>query len=348
VKALTRDGIEVTSNVFTGFTIGEEPDVLLVTYQGEQVAANLRVVSLRDSWVPIPGAPDRERQVEQVSRLDDTLDPEDQREIHRFIQGAVLGPQPEEPRRQWLPWRFDRQRVLRAVFSRPRNVVEREIRTWTELPPHVGAGIFRDLIHQELYDNLYQPKDPTAFPIRDVSRRMGFMMRNQGILAYQFVWNQNDSPIEEGQTWNPAEILFSEIQELRNPKPLRARGIKLVFAGFTALQASSDEVGETLTRYWQAEWQREVTTTRADHELQARRVINLARTEAEIDLVNTLAMILEDREYTREALAFRILQALEAAAADPQTQNLLPRDMIQVLGHIQRLLLPGPHGEDQP
>lgn len=348
VSALTRDAIEVITNVFTGFTIGEDPEVLLVTYQGDEVADNLRVVTLRENWVEIPEAQGRTRQVEQVHRLEDTLDPDDRREIHRYIQAGYRQQETADPPRQWPPWRFDRQRVLKAVLSRPRDVSDREVTDWTELPPHVGVGIFRGLINQEFYDNLYQRLVEDEFPLRNLSREFGWMMRNQGILAYQYVQNRNGLPIREGQDWVPQDIIFSEIQELRNPKPLRARGIRLIFAGFTELGAHSEDVGEALTKFWQAEWQREVTITRADHELQSRRIVNLARTGAEVDLVNTLAMILEGRTHTREALAFRILQALESAATDPETNNLLPRDMIQVLGHIQRLLLPGPPGEGQP
>jgi hypothetical protein len=52
-------------------------------------------------------------------------------------------------------------------------------------------------------------------------------------------------------------------------------------------------------------------------------------------------MILENTEISRDALALRILQALETAASDPETRQLLPGDVLQFLREIHNLLLPG-------
>jgi hypothetical protein len=44
VRAYTRDGIEVANPVWILFTLGQTPEVLNVTYEGERKAENLRVV----------------------------------------------------------------------------------------------------------------------------------------------------------------------------------------------------------------------------------------------------------------------------------------------------------------
>jgi hypothetical protein len=46
VPCYTRDRIELTTNVFAGFTIGQKPDILQVTYEGEFRPENLRVVTM--------------------------------------------------------------------------------------------------------------------------------------------------------------------------------------------------------------------------------------------------------------------------------------------------------------
>ena len=137
---------------------------------------------------------------------------------------------------------------------------------------------------------------------------------------------------------------FYAPRELRTPKPLRARGIKVVFSGFTELKATQEDVSEYLTDYWRAEWQKEAMLIRSDYDLQAMRAINLARVQAQRDLVNTLATILDGRKNTREALVFRVLEALEAAASDPGTRSLTPRDTIRMLARIQQMLFPGGDG----
>jgi hypothetical protein len=68
---------------------------------------------------------------------------------------------------------------------------------------------------------------------------------------------------------------------------------------------------------------------------------NLAYVQAQKDIVNTYMMILNNQEYSLETLTLRVLQALEAAAVDPITRGMLPRDTIQMLGEIRNLLLPG-------
>ena len=106
--------------------------------------------------------------VEKVTQLQETLDEDDQREMHRFIQGTKLGDEPEEPH-DWLPFHFNEGRVFKAVVSRPRDVDDKTIKDWTELPAHVAAGIYRDLIHPEMYDNLFKPmikgNEPKSYPI---------------------------------------------------------------------------------------------------------------------------------------------------------------------------------------
>jgi len=352
VEAQTRDGIEISSTVFTGFTLGELPEVVWVTIDGEEKAESIRVVQIEETWIPIPGRGGKERRLDVVGELLDDLDLEDKKEIFRTLRrhgltqvDADLAAEMAD-RSQRGPYLFDESRVFDAIVSKPYDVDNKEIKEWTELPAHVAAGLFRNLINQEFYDHLFQPTDPKEYPLKDFKQVFSKLMRNQGVLAYQYVRNRDGSNIRIGQAWNRRDLQFAPERELHTPKPLRARGLKVLFAGFSELKPTHQDVSHYLTRYWQSEWQKEATIMKSELDLEAMRARNLGIKEAETDLVNTLSMIMGESSYTREALAYRVMQALEQAAADPGTHSLLPGDTIQMLGRIHELLLPEENPSD--
>jgi hypothetical protein len=345
VTTQTRDGIEVESMVFALFTLGQLPEVLKVTYVGGPAPENIRVIEIQDVGVPIPGREGKERLIKIVGELTDDLDMEDKKEIHRFVQKYKnnqfdsIQPTISFERSQVGPYLFDAHRVFDAIASKPYDVDDRETKEWTELPAHVAAGIFRNLINQEYYDNLYKPSDPQAFPILELKQKFFIALRNQGVLAYQYCENLDGSPIEENQIWEEGSVKVSPKRELRTPKLLRARGIKIIAAGFGELKPIHEDVSQYLTRYWRSEWQRQVMIKQSEFNLEATRIKNMARIEAQSNVVKSLSMILNDSTYSREALAYRTLQALENAATDPKTRSLLPKETIRMLETIHNLLL---------
>jgi hypothetical protein len=50
---------------------------------------------------------------------------------------------------------------------------------------------------------------------------------------------------------------------------------------------------------------------------------------------------MQKHPHSEEIVALRILQALESAASDPHTQQLLPSDTIALMRTIRDWLLPG-------
>ena len=56
-----------------------------------------------------------------------------------------------------------------------------------------------------------------------------------------------------------------------------------------------------------------------------------------------LSQIVQNTEYSEEALTLRIFQALEDVATDPYTRQLLPRDTINMLRSLRLWLLPDEH-----
>jgi hypothetical protein len=126
---------------------------------------------------------------------------------------------------------------------------------------------------------------------------------------------------------------------------LRSRGIKVIVAGFSNLEPTSNKIRDRMMEYWSASWEREATITTASLELDAMRVRNLARAQAQSEMVLALAQILQVEEASQEALAVLVFQALEKAATDSKTQQLLPNETIAMLRTLRNWLLPG---TDQP
>ena len=76
-------------------------------------------------------------------------------------------------------------------------------------------------------------------------------------------------------------------------------------------------------------------------DLEARRIYGLARAQALQEMSGSLRSIYGAEGNSKTVVAIRVLQALEAIAADSGTRRLLPADTISMLSNIHNLLLPG-------
>ena len=344
VKAHTRDGIEVNSIVFALFSLGEPPEEYKITYLGDEAPDNLRVVEtkLRNSQEE-----DEQFQVHVVDELVDILDDEDKKDAHRFVQSYRKRAGLEtragiEQSGGWRPFRFYDQRVFSAIASRLYDVDEKRRTDWESIPAYVAVNKFRELLAEKIYDSLFMPELDEPYPLWDFKNLLRIRMVNEGILAYQFVERTDGKQLESGQVLREREIVRYPVREFQARKVLRSRGVKIITAGFTELKPSLTEVqNRYMFDNWRSPWQQEAVIIRSDHELQAVRMKNQARAQAQRDMAFTLSKILSASEFSREAMALRVFQALEAAAADPATQRLLPRDTIDLIRSLRNLLLPG-------
>jgi hypothetical protein len=354
VMARTRDGIEVESNAFAIFTLGQNPDVLKVTYLGEEIPKNLHVVNL--GWQDPDEENGRPYRLQVVDGLTDDLDMDDKREIHRFVQwckqrGISRSRPPAEKQPDWKCV-FDNQRVFAAIQSQSYDVQEKKIKNWTELPAHLAVAFYRDMLAQKEYDELYEPVNLNEYPILKLKNEFRKRMIHQGILAYQYVERRDGKDFVvtgrrghdhlEATEWNESEIIRYPVRELKSQKVLRSRGIKVIHAGFTELDPSMPDVQDHyMFNYWRAFWHQKTLNIRTDHEMEALKIMGRARADAQRDMIDTLSTILSSGDRSLEALAVRVYQALEGIAADPETQRLLPKETRQMMRSLRSLLLPG-------
>lgn len=341
VSAYTRDGIELTTNVWALFSIGLDPDkaphVLHIACAGEHLPKNLRIVSLEEENGAI-----------QIKIKDDELDPEDRNEIFAFLSSnPVLYPYTpiEVGGREPV---FDANRVFSAVYGRSRSRIDKEqILPWMDLPVKVAVDCFREILSHFNFDELYRPDADGNLMIDNMRKELRTRMRNSGLLNYRLVDHLRPGrqliTIDKEIYHDPRDLLVSPVRALQTTKILRDRGIKMIAAGFPNL-VPTDEVYMQWLASWRAKWERDTKATRAIADLEAKRIYNRARVHAQRELAISFQEIFEDGRHSKEALALRILQALETIAADRETQRLLPADTISMLRSIHDWLLPGEMG----
>jgi hypothetical protein len=340
VFAYTRDGIEVESNVWVMANLGQEPVPyfpLNITYIGDRDPRNLRVVTLKR----VSGQADLFR-VQSINSDPDDLDPQDRLEIHahfKSITDAEWRVYENPPSPPLLPI-FNADRVFAAAYARARHHLglggADEIIPWVELPVHVAVDLFRELISRYTYNELSNPDTITA-----VRGKLSARMRNSGMLSCRPLFHVSGAPLEEGQRYRAQDLLTvpaSQALLLKSPKVLRDRGIRVMASGFGDLRVD-ERIYKQRLNLWSAGWERETEETTAGLDLESIRARTRARIQAQQEFVQRLVQTFQ-AQTTREILALRVLQALETAAADPKTRQLLPEDTITLLSNIHDWLLP--------
>jgi len=353
VTGYSRDGIEFETVIFSIFTLGERPDIVRVAYanpanvdseiQAKGIvpeAKDLQAIEIRKNhrgnWI--------------IGKFSDELDGDDQLEIQQFILSLpemrsldeIEEIKQESIKTNGVPYFVDPVRIFQAIFAKTVDIPENKELDWTDLPNNVVIEIFRNLLAGEIYDKLYEPLLDTQPPILGLKRLLRLKMRNQGILSYHFIRRVDNKPFVEGQEIPYKEIISTEIRALSSAnasKILRSRGIKVMFGGFSELRPTEPAVRERFVDNWQAKWDRESDIVLGNYEMQALRRRNRWRLSAQRAFIDVLTNILDQNPNADEALAMQVLQALEALSADPDTKQLLPKETIDMLGHLRNWLL---------
>jgi hypothetical protein len=340
VHGYTRDGVQVRSDISITFTLGQPAEILLVAYQGEQEAANLRVVHLGERVISAFG---RQHPQQIIRELADELDAQDKAEIHQFVQ-AYLGEHDEFadiPRvtSRASPTRFEffPARVFAAIYSQAMDVGHESLMDWTELPGRVAAEVFRNMLSHQAYTHLYSAENEGVYPLQDFKQAFSRAVRNLGVLSYQFVGLRGSGglALQEEAEWDPRELIFLPAQELKNPKVLRERGIKVNHAGFRELDPVDPAVRQQTLQRWKERLERTPQQISEENELHYLRLRNNARRQARREMTHALTMILAASEREAGLQAVRIFQLLETTARDSAVRRLLPADTQQKLQSLR-------------
>jgi hypothetical protein len=353
VKAFTKDGIEVETRVFVGFSLSSPPDVIPVAYVGGNSVEDLYGLVVEEKspgMIAINGK--------------FSLDSEDAREIHRLVvsgstearTSAKTTTRSGRSARKG-PFAFDEHRIFSAAYGQAYRGSPNEKTQWHELPLLVAVEIFRNHLEQYTYDYLYMLEASKRLPwLNEIKPEFMRKVKHQGLLSFKLMrfagsglgaagsptgWDM--TPLDEkhfGQSIPAASLESSPAYEFRNThlKPLRERGIAILFAGFAELKPQH-AIRVKMAERWKAKLDLEIRTTLARNEREAMQLINNARTQVQRDATYSLSNLLKRETHSKEALALLLFQALQAAATDEKNKDLPPREILGMMQNLHRWLL---------
>jgi hypothetical protein len=278
-----------------------------------------------------------------ISSQDDVCREIITRLMRRFYTEQIISPPYRSPRRIGSsPFYFDERRIFAALYAYPRTAPEKQADSdnWTKLPPQIATEYYRSTIARYEFDKLLglENLDKPSL-VGEAKGKFGRTMRYQGVLAYRLLRRRDGaSPKVGDELNNQIYVLDHPPLELRNPKVLRDRGIKIIAATFSELRISDPAISRQRIDNWLARWQSEAEQTMTDFEIEIMRSRSRERAKAQRELIQNLSEIFS-QPYTKEAMAVRIFQSLETAAADPETRRLLPQDTLAFIQNLRGWLI---------
>jgi hypothetical protein len=319
LEVYTRTGIKVKSKVTVIFSVSEPPETLLVGYLNGKQPTDLRILKVTQT------------ETEMTIKGGVALDVDDAIEILR----ASL-PMPETPPSNLLvPYPFDPERVKWAVFNQARDR-DGNLVPWHRAPLEAASDIFRRMMSDVFYENFFsndllnlnrraideektEENSPQQF-ISDLKDDFALRVKARGMMTFQFIEHLN------GESFSPNQNVRLDALRRQTPVTLirekfnffRHMGIVVKSATFSDVQASDVEVSKRMLAAWKARMEREIAVFNAEYELEAIRVRNRNRALVQEEMTHLLTGIFKSTPHFDEALALRVLQALETSVADKE------------------------------
>jgi hypothetical protein len=350
VVVYTRNGIKVKSKVTVVFSLSDEPEILTVGYVDGTTPKHLKILKIKQS--------------ESDSIIEDTydLDQDDAEEILKSLNdstktpntpGTVIGG----------PYKFYKDRVLRAALSQARNK-DGDAIVWHETPLEVATDIFRTVLAEIPYDNLFSDtsvynlynlnignqesktddkKDgkPEAQVLSKVKDDFLIRVKLRGMVAIQMIEHLGMSPFYLGQKIQsdfikkhpPITLVGEKYNFFRN------RGIVVKNATFSEVLAVDEMIQKKMIAKWKAKIENEIAVSNAEYELEAIRVHNRNRALLQEEMTHLLSGVFQSTPHFDEALALRVLQALETSVAEMSDEDMQSIDLYEILQNLHDWIL---------
>lgn len=341
LRAYTKDGLEIVTELSIVFTLGQSPEVLLVTYdwdpaQNHPGADSLRVIHFSE---PLPSTQSLQTLRRNVASLSNEIDPDDREEIHRFVQNFHLGTPylPSEPqpgsKTQYV---VDAQRIMAAFYAIPAQSSPVSM-DWRDLPLQIAIDLFREFIASIPYEAVYSPDHPISHPLHDLKSLFAKRLRNQGVLAFQFVQRKDNHPIRVGDEWNVADLIFYPVQTLSSVKFLRSKGIKILNATFGELRPADEMIEKRLFDQWLVAHQARPAPSPESKPITP--PSNAGKPfPARLQIANRLAAVLAPSAEANQTKLNQLLDILEVELSDPNIQPWLSGETAQRIQALRNQL----------
>lgn len=344
VAAYMRNGIQVSANVSVTFSLSAEPETI---YFGRLSDAG----GVKLCWLDIDeNLPDGGISIRGYYELNEHDIPI----LTAYTEGkegqfTIPEISPSAPN---TPYKFYKERVFNAAFSKARSVATGNPILWYEAPLDAAKELFRGELLSVPYDDLYsglgagRKENPDAVQqsldtLNKLRETYSRKMKLRGEVLFQYIENPERVPFHKGEIYAAGEIVkYSPIRLTHhNFNSLRSVGVVIKSASFSNLQPSSEDIKKRLIANWKARWEKEVEFINAQHELESVRIQNRNRAQIQQEMTHLLSSIFQS-SHTDEALALRVFQALELAASNPGSDNdITAREVVDMLDSLHRWLL---------
>ncbi len=337
VEVYTRNGIKVNSKVTVVFSLSDTPEKMWVGYVGGKKMADLKIlrVSQTDTELTIKGGVPMD--------VDDAAD---------IITEAFANPE-ISPVNSLVPYPFSPERVKWAIFNQARDK-DGKLIAWHEAPLETATDIFRKMMSAVPYDKFFSgsllalnrrqasedKNDKTEAQdfLSNLKDEFALRVKARGLVTLQFIEQLNGQPFSIDQTVRLDELKQHPPVTLTREKFnfFRHMGIVVKKATFSDVLASDSEIQDKMLEAWKAKMEREIAVSNAGYELEAIRVRNRNRALAQEEMTHLLSGIFQSTPHFDEALALRVLQALETSVSDSEMSST---DLHEILKNIHDWLL---------
>ena len=327
VTAITRDGIEIETDIFVQFSISGPPHEIFVT----EINHKIQTVEFDFSDV-----------VTDLSS--DVLDEEEQLAIKKIFPDLFQGNFQQIPLanlQQYALTRFNPQRIQTVFDNQPRDPQSGKKIDWRDLPLAIAMEEFRNTIVRYPFDELFIMQDSQAsrrpgqipqYPLAILRRDFSKRMQESGKVTFYYVRSKKNRPVEIGD--HRSSLYFYPAVDLPSSHPLGRSGISVTAAGFGEISPTNEEVKIQTIQNLIARWKSEAFKTEVGFDEQAALIRSRAKTQVQQDTVYALAEFLQEKDQMKTAIILRIFQALEAATADSSNPELI--SMVNMLSNLRR------------
>lgn len=343
IEAYTRDGIRVKTKVNVTFSISDEPDTINVGSVRDEMGA-VNIMGL------VFSSEDQDGRVVLKEAFD--LEEED---ILFIKNGAANAQDPDPAVASTAPYRVYPDRILKAALSSAKKTGG-EIKSWYDAPIDLATDIFRKLLSNVQYDDLFSganmespityakpdgKKDGKQLFVSVLKGTFSRIVKMKGLLKYKRYHRLDREPFVVGQPISNSAIKKDEPVWFLEPKynSVRKYGVVILSASFGEIRPVDKSIQEKMTENWRAKIQNEIDLIRAEYELEAIRVKNRNRAQIQHETTYLLSSIFESSPHFEEALALRVLNALETAVTDPSRQDITSAELYTMLENLYKWLL---------
>ncbi|MDX9863246.1 MAG: hypothetical protein RBT34_00430 [Anaerolineaceae bacterium] len=334
VVAATADGIGVQTYVFSVFSLGRVPRALQLAFNRGNAEQDLQIVHFEKL----------KHGMLRVKDFQNDLAADDRLEAYRQVwpprRASQFGKyfEPQDPGIRPV---YDRRRIFGAVFARAQDD-ESEKMSWEEMPLIITKDTFKEIALQFNFDKLSNPDGNSK--VGEFKRMVNTAIRNQCVLTYSVVVHRTGEPLKPGGIYHSGELRATPVTPFMTSKVLRDRGIMNIYSAFTMVTPLDERIYRQRLDNWQARLQREIDLAVMSHEVEVRNISSRARIQAQEEISATLNAILGDRDYSEEAMALLLFQALEEYISNPETRSRLPNEVFTLLRNVQDRILPSGAG----